>query len=188
MSLMPPSMAALILGGAMMALAHGSEELSTYLVEKDGQKALKEPLTLREEQGGIAGITGTMWVIEPSGQWRVVRFSPHKDGTEKLVTRQSGKLTPEQLTALAKSLASRDLVGLPEMTGRENKINRHCYILKFGQKTATLAGVPPRRNLTITESIRKAAPAKEQADAAVWDRFAHLAQAVETCCKTSGQP
>ena len=56
---------------AMAGPVFSCDDLGSYLTENNGRKALKEPLTLREEQGGIAGITGTVWTIEPSGQWWV---------------------------------------------------------------------------------------------------------------------
>ena len=38
----------------------GGQDVSAYLTEKDGRKALKEPLSLREVQTGIAGRTATV--------------------------------------------------------------------------------------------------------------------------------
>jgi hypothetical protein len=172
----------------MMAGAGYGGDLGAYLGEKEGRKALKAPLTLREEQGGIAGITGTEWTIEPSGQWRVARFSPNKDGTERLSTLRSGTLSPADLESLARTLDGQDLAGLPEKTGPEAKANPHRITLRFGKKTATLEGCPPRRTPSIAENIRKAANAVPGADAAVWERFANVAHAVETHCQASGRP
>jgi hypothetical protein len=181
------SLAALVLVGMMAGAGHGGD-LSTYLGEKEGRKALKEPLILREEQGGYAGITGTVWTIEPSGQWRVARFSPNKDGTERLSTLRTGTLSPADLESLARTLDAQDLMGLPETTGPKAKVNPHRITLKFGRKTATLEGVPPRRNLSIAENLHKAAGAIQGADTAVWERFANVVQAVETACQAAGQP
>jgi hypothetical protein len=180
-------MAALVLVGMIAGAGYGGD-LGAYLGEKEGRKALKEPLTLREEQGGIVGITGTVWTVEPSGQWWVARFSPNKDGAERLIKLRSGTLSPADLESLAKTLDAQDLAGLPEKTGPEAKVNPHRITLRFGQKTATLEGLPPRRNLSIAENIRKAATATQRADAAVWERFANVVHAVETHCRAAGQP
>jgi hypothetical protein len=181
-------MAALVLVGMMAGAGYGGD-LNSYLGEKEGRKALKEPLTLREEQGGIAGITGTVWTIEPSGQWRVAQFSPNKDGTERLKPVRSGTLSPADLESLARTLDAQDLAGLPERAGPEAKINPHRITLRFGQKTATLQGLPQARpNLSMAENIRKAATAIRGVDSAVWERFANVVHAVETHCQAAGQP
>jgi hypothetical protein len=188
MSMSASFVTSLVVVVMMADLGFRGQDFGAYLTEKDGRKALKEPLTLREEQEGIAGTTGTVWTIEPSGEWRVARLRHNKDGTERLMPLRSGKLSPDRMEALAKVLADRNLVGMPEKTGREAKVNPHRVKLKFGQKTATLEGLPARRNLTVAELIRKSAPANEQAAAAVWDRFAHMAQAVESHCQEAEKP
>jgi hypothetical protein len=188
MSIMASFLTALVLVGMMMGPGFSGDDLGAYLTEHDGRKVFKEPLTLREEQGGIAGITGTLWTVEPSGQWRVARFRQNKDGTERLTPLRSGELSPAQLEGLAKTLAAQDLVGLPDKMGREAKVNPHRITIKFGQKAATLEGLPARRNLTLAEHIRKSAPAKEKADAGLWMRFTHVVQAVESHCEASGKP
>jgi hypothetical protein len=182
-------LAALALVGAGVATGpdHG-EDPGAYLAEKDGRKVLKAPLTLREEQAGIAGTTGTEWTIEPSGRWTVSRIGPDQGKTRRVTTVRSGTLTAAQVEALAAALAAQDLSGLPEKTGTEAKVNPRRLTIKFGQKTASLTGVPPRRNLSIAENLRKSAPAEPQAGAGIWARFAHVAQVVETHCRAAEQP
>jgi hypothetical protein len=188
MSMTASFLTSLVLAVMMTDLGYCGQDFGAYLTEKDGRKALKEPLTLREEQEGIAGTTGTVWTIEPSGQWRVARMRHDRDGTERLTPLRSGKLPPDRMEALAKVLAERNLTGMPEKIGREAKVNPHRVTLKFGQKTATIEGLPARRNLTVAELIRKSTPANEQAAADVWDRFAHMAQAVESHCQEAEKP
>jgi hypothetical protein len=172
----------------MTSLGFGGQDVKAYLTEKDGRNALKEPLVLREVQEGIAGKTATVWTIEPSGEWRVARARSEKDGSERLTPVSSGKVSPEQIAALAKVLADVNLAGLPEKTGRAGKINPHEVILKFGQKTATLEGLQPRRNLKVAELIRTSASAHDAAEAQIWERFAHVVQAVESHCQEPKKP
>jgi hypothetical protein len=186
MSMTNSFLATLLLVGMTTGTGH-SQNLGAYLSEKDGRKELKESLTLREEQGGIAGTTGRVWTVEPSGQWRVARFRT-RGGKENLTTVGSGTLSPAELEALANVLAAQDLTGLPEKTGHEPKVNPHNVTLKFGKKTATLTGLPARRSHTLADHIRKSAADKPQADGGVWERFAHVVQAVETHCPAAEKP
>ena len=78
---------------------------ATYLTENEGRKVLKEPLTVREGQVGIAGLTGTVWTVEPSGEWKYSRFRRNRDGSEHLTPIRSGTLSAAELEDLAKSLA-----------------------------------------------------------------------------------
>jgi hypothetical protein len=188
MSMTASFLTALVLVGAMTDPRPCGDDPDAYLTEKDGRKALKEPLSLREEQGGIAGMTGTVWSIEPSGQWRVARFRYDADGAERQTPVRGGTVSREQLEALARVLASQNLAELPEKAGREGTVNPHRVTIRFGPKAATLEGLPARRNLTVAELIRKSAPAPDQADAGVWERFAQLAQAVESQCQAPGPP
>jgi hypothetical protein len=188
MSLTESLLTGVLLLMTMTSPGFGAQDVKAYLTEKDGRKALKEPLVLREVQEGIAGKTATVWTIEPSGAWHVARARSNKDGSEHLTPVSSGKMAPEQLEALAKVLADVNLVGLPERTGHAAKINPHEVILKFGQKTATLEGLPARRNLKVAELIRKSAPANEAAEVQVWERFAHVVQAVESHCQEAKKP
>jgi hypothetical protein len=159
------------------------QDLGTYLTEKDGRKALAHPLSLHEEQEGIAGKTATVWTIDPSGKWKVARVRYNKDGSERETPVKSGALSPEELAALAKVLSDHDLAGLPDKTGREPKVNPHRLIIKFGQQKAALEGLPARRNLSLADLIRRSAPTNEKATAGVWERFAQVAQAVESHCR-----
>ena len=146
----------------------GGQDVSAYLTEKDGRKALKEPLSLREVQTGIAGKTATVWTIEPSGEWRIARARSDKDGSEHLTPVSSGKMSPEQVEAMAKVLADVNLAGLPQKTGHAARVNPHEVVLKFGKKTATLEGLPPRRNRNVADLIREYAPSNQATEAKVW--------------------
>jgi hypothetical protein len=180
-------LATLALGGVSTGPEARGGELGDYLVDREGRKVLKEPLTLREQQEGIAGKTGTVWTVEPSGRWHVSRFRSEKDG-ERSTPLRSGTLSASELETLAKVLAAQDLAGLPEKTGTAPKVNGRLVTLKFGGKSATLAGLPPRRNQPLAENIRKGIEAKKPEDSGPWERFAHLSHAVETSCSAAAKP
>jgi hypothetical protein len=177
----------LVVLGMMAAPGFPGEDLGAYLVDKDGRKALKEPLTLRVTQDGIAGKTGTVWTIETSGKWRVSRLNT-KDGQEHLTSIRTGIMTAAELESLAKTLHAQKLTEIPAKTGTEPKVNAHTVTLRFGERTASLAGLSSRKSPTLAEHIRKSAATKPEAEARVWERFAEVAKAVETLCPTSVKP
>jgi hypothetical protein len=188
MSLTASIVTALVLAGFVGISGPSGDDAGAYLTEKDGHKVLKAPLTLREEQAGIAGTTGTVWTVEPSGNWKVARFLSNPGGKEQLTPLRSGTMAPSQLEALAKALSAGDLAGLPAKAGREPKVNPHRVTIQFGQKAATLEGLPTRRGpSSLADHIRNAAPANEQASE-LWERFAHLVRAVETHCPEPKRP
>ena len=41
-------------------------------ITKDGK--LGESLTFKDEQGGFAGVTGSIWAVQPDGSWEHKRF------------------------------------------------------------------------------------------------------------------
>ena len=180
-------LAALVLVGVATGPEARGGELGDYLVDKEGRKVLKEPLTLREQQDGFAGKGGTVWTVEPSGRWHVSRFRSGQDG-ERLTPLRDGTLSATELEDLAKALVAQDLAGLPEKTGTEPRVNARLVVLKFGQKTATLAGIPPRRDQSLAETIRKGAAAQKPDDPGVWERFARVSQAIETSCPAAEKP
>jgi hypothetical protein len=177
-----------VLAGVVQGPDSSGDSASKYLTEKDGRKELKSLLIVREEQSGYAGKTGTVFTIEPSGGWRVERFRPAGDGKEQRTLLRSGTLSPSQLEALAKSLAANDLAGLAAKAGQEPKANPRRVVIRFGEKTSTLEGLPPRRgSASLADHIRGAAPAEEQASK-VWERFAGLVRAVEEPCQEPKAP
>ncbi len=157
----------LIVVGMVTEPSFPREDLRAYLAEKDGRKVLKEPLSLRVTQDGIAGKIGIIWTIEPSGKWRISRLHT-KDGQENLTSIGSGVLTATELESLAKTLDAQKLIEMPARTGTEPKVNAHIVTLKFGEKTASLNGLSPRRRSTLAEHIKKSAASK--AEAGIWER------------------
>lgn len=182
--------ASLFAAVALAAVATVSADEKHYLTSKDGRPMLKQPLTLRDEQGGVAGYSGTIWTIAPSGQWREERFLKRGDN-ERRTPLRSGVLSADQLVQLARALNAHNLAGLPGRAGKDAKVNPHNVVLMFGSQSAMLTGVPPRKGKDLAESIRAGVPDRESLESQVWDRFAHLVQAVVASCKdgeTSEQP
>jgi hypothetical protein len=177
------SAAVLLLAMVMATPSIGADEPSAYLTDANGRKALKEPLTVREQQEGFAGMTGTIWDVGTDGKWKVSRFRRNRDGTEQLTPLRSGTLSSAEIEGLAKSLAEREFAALPAKTGEPAKVNAHTLTIGFGKKTAKLEGLPARRVDSLADHVRTSAPVTEKADASVWARFAHIAEAVESRCK-----
>lgn len=178
----------MVVAGVVVQAASSGGDARAYLTERDGRKELKAPLTMREEQVGFVGTTGTEFTIEPSGRWKVERFRRAGGGKEQYTPLRSGTLSPSQLDALAKSLAAHDLAGLTAKAGREPRANPHRITIRFGQKVSTLEGLPPRRgSAPLADHVRDSAP-KDELSSKVWDRFAGLVQAVEKHCPEPKAP
>jgi len=98
-------------------------------------------LTIIEQQSGFAGITGAIWSIDADGKYRAARFvneriePPYKQG----------QLAPEPLHALGKAMEV-ELSPLPARLGREAEINPRTIVIRFAQRTWTLA-LPPGRSI-----------------------------------------
>lgn len=162
------------------ALAQDQKYLE-YLTTEDDRHHLKNRLVLRDEVRGFAGLSGRMWVVQPDGRWSLVELRPAGTGKVKEVTQQTGQLTPDELVALAKDLATHDLAGLPVKHGESPRINPHRIVLEFGDKEMVLNGIIPRRkNETTREIIAKSAPSQDTAGATIWTRWGALAHSIES--------
>src|SRR5262245_30621019 len=106
----------------------GQDKTADYLTA-GGQ--LKQPLHIRDVQGGFAGFTGTAWRIEADGQWSVARVFNKKEEVQG-----QGKLTPAQLVGLAKELAKYDLANLK--TEGKASVNPHVVTITWGRQEFVL--------------------------------------------------
>jgi hypothetical protein len=149
--------------GGLAWLAADAGAPGDYLT-KDGQ--LKEPVEVLELQGGFAGFTGTYWAIDTDGKWSTGTYGPKN---KKGAARDEGKLTPEQLSSLARDLAKFDLAGLPNHGKSET--NPRVLQIRFGKKSVTLQ---PRKDDT---------PAKD--DEVIRARYQGIAQTVQALCKSA---
>lgn len=91
-------------------------------------------LTITEQQSGFAGITGVIWSIDADGKYHAARFvneriePPHKQG----------RLPTESLRALGKTMEA-ELSPLTARLGQEAEINPRTIVIRFAQRTWTLA-------------------------------------------------
>ena len=143
----------------------GAGSMSEYLAS-DGQ--LQQTLVLEDVQGGVAGFTGTAWLIEPSGQWRVVPFH----NIPLTSPRRQGKLAEAQLAALANQLATQDFLTLPRQLGGTPPVNPRQLTIRFGDKATTLV-------LSPLADLSEAAPPPKDPQAAEWARFVALVLVIE---------
>jgi hypothetical protein len=107
------------------------QELHKY-VTSGGQ--LQARLVFRDGQDGFAGISGEIWTIEPGGHFSIARFL--NDKTHPPYWERT--LAPAELKELAKVLAAKSLLDLPDSFGRDVRVNAHVLALSFGQKQSTL--------------------------------------------------
>jgi hypothetical protein len=132
--------AALILGIATAMASSAAERLSA-------------PLELKVSQSGFAGVTGTVTTIEPDGTYRVSGFV--NDMTRP--PESEGKLQPEALDELARSLESRDFARLPAELGETPPVNAKTLTLRYGGHSTTLS-LPPGTDLPAGTAARAGGP------------------------------
>jgi hypothetical protein len=154
------AIAAVLTASLAAGAGRGADE---YL--KDGK--LTAALEVRDVQGGFAGFTGQAFVIEPSGEFRVVRV--FNEETKEVL--RKGKLSEGQLAALAYHLGGQELAKLPKELGGFRGANPHVVSIRFGDKLSTLTATPG-------QDLREVTPGKGGADNAL-SRFVALVVIVE---------
>lgn len=138
------------LGGA--AIGHAG--IADFMSRK-GQ--LRDVLQVRDAQHGVVGETGTLWVIEPSGAFKVASFVNRKVGPPE----REGRLTPEQIELVARSLARQRFHDLPQRIG-ESAPNPRVISVVFGDHSATLMlppGAPMELERVVAQQAQEAGPA-----------------------------
>src|SRR4051812_32267491 len=102
-------------------------------------------VTLKEEQGGIAGKQVSAWEIDAKGAWKMSRFRLDMEGKEIADSRtdKTGKLSEEKHKDFLELIAKNK--ELPIRLGKEEPINPHRYTLTIGKAQTILDGSPPRR-------------------------------------------
>ncbi len=113
------------------AVMDTGDHVSQYLAP-DGR--LKARLEFRDAQEGFVGVSGEMWVIEPSGRWHAARFINEHVGEPS----RGGDLTQAELARLAEELARQKFSTLPTLFGRDVSINRHLMTIAFADRNTTL--------------------------------------------------
>lgn len=101
------------------------------LAADETKPTFDKPLVIKDVQGGFAGFTGKQWRIEPSGEW-----AEYEVFNEKLTEKKKGKVTKEQLAALARTLDKFGLADLPN-EGKEGT-NPKVLTITYGKREAIL--------------------------------------------------
>lgn len=123
----------LLMALTMTAMAAGVEPYLT----PDGR--LRAELELRESQSGFAGVTGTVWTVEPGGCWSRAAFLNDRVRPPEQRGRLSGKLLAE----LAGLLRDHGFAALPTQTGVPPPVNPHTRSIRFGDSVRKLVLPPP---------------------------------------------
>jgi hypothetical protein len=97
---------------------------------------LRWPLTIREVRRGQATPTGEVLVIQPAGEWRVTRLLT-EEGQPPL---RQGKLREDQLLALARQLATLNMIEVPSVRPFP-VLNHDSLQIEFGPSVEELVGV-----------------------------------------------
>ena len=151
-----------LLTGICLSVARAENKSGDYL--KEGK--LKERIEVQKLKGGVAGFTGTYFIIEPDGSWKVGRVGPGKKMSEPTA---KGKLTAKQIAHLAKVLARYDLATLPDHG--KPVVNPAVIKIRFGEKESVLLPKPEESS--------------SEEDKAIQARYYGIVRAVEALCKRS---
>jgi hypothetical protein len=96
--------------------------------------AMSNPLEVRLTQKGIAGETGTQWIVSPDGQWTAQRI---QSGVAP-ETFAKGILSQENLATLRSALDRNQIDDLPPKLGKL-MANPQTLTVRFGNKAAVLS-------------------------------------------------
>jgi hypothetical protein len=129
---------------------------------------LGQPLLVRWTQAGIAGESGTQWLIEPTGKWTAQRI----EAGSSLTTYATGNLKPTELNSLLRTLNVSDVGTLPPTLG-SLRANPQKLTIRWGEHATTLvkpggpdisdpdgtanssSGVAEDRMVSIAREVRK---------------------------------
>jgi hypothetical protein len=161
--------------GLCASSGRGGDNANPYLAAKG---RLKQTLQMLKTEPGQDGRQGTVWTIEPSGEWRVVPFVKDRPGDKIL---RKGKLTPNQLLALANHLAAQDFLRLPKDFGVGLPVNPHLITIRFGKKSTTF-------DCGNFADPTEAAPSPKDPQAAAWSRVVALAFVIEHMTERAKAP
>ena len=139
------------------APARGPEPTGRDYLTADGK--LKERIEVSYFQGGVAGVTGDYYAVEPDGTWSSGGF--RSTGRMEKSETAKGKLAKDQLVKLAKEFARFDLAHLPHLP--DQQANPGGVGISFGKKESDLgnraAGKDPAVNVRyqgIAEAVKGA--------------------------------
>jgi hypothetical protein len=106
-----------------------------------GDNPMDKTLEVRVLQSGFAGITGTIYRIEPNGEFVARNVINEVEG--EII--KSGQLNLEEMNAIAETLRDTDVEALPPATEIPVPVNPAMIELRYGDKThlATLPAGDP---------------------------------------------
>ena len=99
----------------------------------DPTVTLNKRLEIRSTQSGIAGETGTRWVIEPGGGWKVEQI---QTGIPN-VTVATGQLSADELAKLREALTLNQVETLPNKFD-EPRTNPSKLVIRWGDRETML--------------------------------------------------
>jgi hypothetical protein len=108
--------------------APAGDVLSRYLTPEGN---LRASLEIRDEKRGFGTFAGTIYRIEPNGQWTITRIFRNRS-----YPYSEGALPKAQLKKLAGALAQFELASLPS-AGRP-LVNPHVLTIAFGERRSEL--------------------------------------------------
>jgi hypothetical protein len=114
---------------------------------------LGKPLEVRLTQAGIAGESGTQWLIEPTGKWT----AQHIESGAPVVTYATGNLKPNEVGALRQILTSSDVGALPSTLGLSGRANPQKLTIRWGDHASTLVR-PGGESLSDSDDNAKLSP------------------------------
>ena len=156
--------------GSLCQTTPSRQELRKYITPGG---RLQARLVFRDGQDGFAGVSGEIWTIEPGGRLSIARFL--NDKTDPPYWEQT--LAPAELKNLAKVLASRNLLDLPDTFGRDVKVNAHVLTLIFGKKQSTLV---LQGGETVTD---KTTPPAGDPQTSAWRNFIAIVRALQVLAR-----
>jgi hypothetical protein len=162
----------------LLASAHTPRrrnDLRQYLTS-DGK--LLAPLVYRDGQDGFAGVSGEVWTVEPGGHLSIAHFLNEKTSAPYW----ERDLTSDELKGLARSLAAKHLLTLPNHLGGDVKVNPHVLTLIFGKTQCELIAQAGEPMTTETKPPLDDPKARAERD------FVSIVRALQALAKDRPQP
>jgi hypothetical protein len=114
-----------------------------------GDHPMEDTLELRVLQTGFAGVTGTVYRIEPSGAF--VAKTVINDGEGDVV--RTGHLDLAEMTAITEHLKAADLEKLPARSETFTGINPALIDVRYGGVNRILSLPPGQANMSACQSV-----------------------------------
>jgi len=118
----------------------------------NGDDRLPYTIVVKDVKEDVRGVFGEMLRVNTDGSWTRnkvagtiwMRATPRQ-------TIESGKLSPENLSLLARELIEHNLCQMPKQLGQDTVINRHIVVIQHGPDKPTVVMIDPNETLTQSE-------------------------------------